>query len=216
MPGGGNTLACWSFCFKKTAMSSRILLLILLMAAGRHAAGQSATTDVILRTDGSEVSGRVVVITPMYMQYVPPASADTLRLAAADVFMVRYANGTREVLHPATPNAAPDLLPGLSDPERTALGRHDANRYYRSGGPFWGSLAASFGTGPLLGLLAPALIAGRPVADNRLGAPRPILLTEPTYGMAYHKEAQRLKRSRVWAGYAVGTGILLVLLASEQ
>ena len=201
-------------------MNSRILLLILLMAAGRHAVGQSATTDVILRTDGSEVPGRVVVITPVCVRYLPPASADTLRLVAAGVFMVRYANGTREVLHPAapnaTPNAAPDLLPGLSETERRALGRRDANHSYRSGGPFWGSLAASFGTGPLLGILAPALIAGRPVADNRLGAPRPILLTEPTYGMAYHKEAQRLKRSRAWAGYAVGAGVLLVLLASEQ
>ena len=197
-------------------MNSRTLLLILLMAAGRHAVGQSATTDVILRTDGSEVPGRVVVITPVCVRYLPPASADTLRLVAADVFMVRYANGTREVLHPAAPNAAPDLLPGLSETERRALGRRDANHRYRSSGPFWGSLAASFGTGPLLGLLAPALIAGRPVADNRLGAPRPILLTEPTYGMAYHKEAQRLKRSRAWAGYAVGTGILLVLLAGEQ
>ena len=174
-----------------------------------------AQTDTILRSDGSEVRGRVLTISPLALTYVPVLAADTLRLAATDVFLVRYANGTREVLHPVAPNAATDLLPGLSETERRALGRRDANHSYRSSGPFWGSLAAAFGTGPLLGLLAPALIAGRPVAGNHLGAPQPILLTEPTYGMAYHKEAQRLKRSRAWAGYAVGTGILLVLLASE-
>ena len=152
------------------------------------------------------------------MRYLPPASADTLRLAAADVFLVRYANGTREVLHPVAPatarNIAPDLLPGLSDTERTALGHRDARRNYRSGGPFWGSFAASLGAGPLLGVIAPACIVPRPVADQNLRAPQPALLTDFAYGGAYRREARRLKRGRAWAGYGVGLGVLVMLVGN--
>ncbi len=204
-------------------MKAFVCLLLVLLAAASHAAAQpTTTTDIILRTDGTEISGRVVIITSVQVRYLPPASADTLRLAAADVFLVRYANGTREVLHPvastvalnAARTPAPDLLPGLSDLERTALGRRDARRSYRSGGPFWGSFAASLGAGPLLGIIAPACIAPRPVADYNLRAPQPVLLTDFAYGGAYRQEARRLKRGRAWAGYSVGLGVLVMLVAS--
>ena len=203
-------------------MTCRLFLLVLLLMAGRRAAAQPAGPDVIFRTDGAEIAGRVVVLTPVCLRYLPPASADTLRLAVADVFMVRYANGTRELLHPVPPAAAPgpaaapDLLPGLGTAARQALGRRDAGRNYRNNGPFWGALGAGLGTGPLLGLMAPAIMAPYPVADVRLGAPRPALLAEPAYGPAYRQQAQHLKRRRTWAGYGVGVGLLVLLLASGQ
>ena len=84
-----------------------LLLLLLLAGVGQARAQMAGTTDVILRTDGSEVPGRVLTISPLVLRYLPPAGADTLRLATADVFLVRYANGAREILHPAAATEKP-------------------------------------------------------------------------------------------------------------
>lgn len=195
---------------------NRLLPLLLLLAGTARA--QPAPTDVMLRTDGSEVPGRVLTITPVELRYLPPAGADTLRLATADVFLVRYANGTREVLHPPAAAGARlfpvDLLPGLDVAQRRALAQQAAGRGYTDRGPFWGSLGATLYGGPLLGVVAPAIIAPRPVATARLGAPHPELLADPSYGEAYRQEAQRRKRGRAWGGYGVGVGAWVLLVGA--
>ena len=183
-----------------------------------QARAQAPGPDVILRTDGREVPGRVLTISPLMLTYLPPAGADTLRLATADVFLVRYANGTREVLHPIAAATGkppvPDPLPNLSDAQRRAKGRQDAARGYTGSGPFWGSLGATLYGGPLLGVVAPVSIAPHPIAVANLGAPRLALLADPAYGPAYRQEAQRRKRDRTWAGYGVGVGVWVVLIGS--
>lgn len=193
----------------------RLLLLLLLVGAGQARAQEAATTDVILRTDGSEVPGRVLTITPLELRYLPPASTDTLHLAATDVFLVRYANGTREVLHAPTSTENPealDLLPGLSDAQRRTKARQDAARSYTSNGPFWGSLGATLYGGPLLGVVAPVSIASHPIAPANLQAPQPELLADPAYGPAYRDEAQHRKRGRAWGGYGIGVGAWVLLI----
>ena len=195
----------------------RLLLLLLLTGAGQVRAQEAGTTDVILRTNGSEVTGRVLTISPLELRYLPPAGADTLRLAAADVFLVRYANGTREVLHPPTSSenpAAPDLLPGLSDAQRRTKGHQDAAHSYTSNGAFWGSLGATLYGGPFIGVVAPAIIAPHKIAAANLKPPYPALLADPAYGPAYREEAQHRKRGRAWGGYGVGVGVWVVLIGS--
>ncbi|MGY3091223.1 hypothetical protein ACVWYF_004289 [Hymenobacter sp. UYAg731] len=196
----------------------RLLLPALLVAGMGPARAQAAgTTDVILRTDGREVPGRVLTISPLTLRYLPPTGADTLQLATADVFLVRYANGTREVLHPAASTEqppAPDLLPDLSEAQRRTKGRQDAARSYTSSGPFWGSLGATLYGGPLLGVVAPVSIAPHPIVAANLRAPHPELLADPAYGPAYRAEAQRRKRDRAWGGYVTGVGVWVVVLGS--
>lgn len=192
-------------------------LLFLLLAGTYGARAQHTSADVILRTDGSEVVGRVLTISPLEVRYLPPAGADTLRLAVADVFLVRYANGTREVLHPVNTSAGAnnsDLLPGLSDQQRRVRGREDAARYYTSQAPFWGSLGATLYAGPLVGLIAPAVIAPHKVSMRNLQAPHPELLADPVYGNAYQQEAHRRKRNHTWAGYGTGAGVWVVLIGA--
>ena len=200
---------------------NRIVVLalgLLMSSAARAQAPAPATTDVMLRADGQEVPGRVLTISPLEIRYLAPGGADTLRLATAEVFLIRYANGTREVLRQpptaAAAPAAPDLLPGLSLPQRRQLATQAAARGYTTTGPFWISLGSTLYLGPLIGVAVPALMAPHPVALNRLQAPRPELLNDPIYGDAYRREAQRLKRNRAWGGYGVATGAYLVLLAA--
>ena len=197
-----------------TPTATRCLLLLLLAGMGQ-ARAQAPQTDVILRTDGTELLGRVLTISPLTLSYLAPAGADTLHLAATEVFLVRYANGTREVLHPeplAEKPQVPDLLAGLSETQRRAKGRQDAARSYVASGPFWGSLGATLYGGPLLGVVAPAVIAPHAIAAVNLKAPQPELLADPAYAYAYRAEAQHRKRGRAWGGYGVGLGVWVVLI----
>jgi len=177
-----------------------------------------AQTDTILRSDGSEVRGRVLTISPLALTYVPVLAADTLRLAATDVFLVRYANGTREVLHPVAPPVAvpPDLtgglLTGLSGPERFQRGQTDAATHYRDGDVFAGSMTATFFLGPFIGLVPTLAIADAPVQARHLHPPALVLLRDQDYGSGYQAQACRAKRHHAWAGYATGIALDFLLL----
>ena len=178
-----------------------------------------AATDVIVRTNGDELPARVLRITPQLVRYLPlpPApdslgratAADTLQLAAADVFMVRFANGTREVLR-AAPAPGTSLV-GLSTAQRTALGRQDSRKYYKPDkGVFWGTFGATVATfyaGPVVG----GAIALTPPKRHNLNAPQPDLLNDPAYYDGYRQQAQNRKLGKAAAGLGVGVGTLAVL-----
>lgn len=198
--------------------------LLLLLAAALCAlpparAQAPVRPDTILRLDGEEVRGRVLVLTPTALRYLPaaPAAPDTLTLPVAEVFLVRYANGTRELLHPAAgppaPDGPPDLLPGLSPGQRLAYGRRDALGHYTDHGPYWGTLGATLYAGPLFGVIAPAIISGKEVKAENFRAPAPALLADPDYRRGYQEQANRSKRQRAWGGYGTGAGIYVALFA---
>ncbi|GAC1367434.1 MAG: hypothetical protein NVSMB30_01610 [Hymenobacter sp.] len=181
-----------------------------------------AQTDTILRTNGDEVRGRVLTITPVDLTYVSadptkPAGADTVRLPAASVLLVRYANGTKEIISataaaltpPATPAAS--LLPGLSAPERYQCGRADALKQYRPRGVFVGTLGSTLLLGPMVGtfagLTSAAILSSTRVNDRNLLASAPALLSDPSYASGYRQQANRTKRQNAWGGYGTGMGI---------
>lgn len=197
---------------------NRFPLFMLLLAGVGQAWAQSvpAQADVILRTDGTEVPGRVLTITPRDLSYLPPTGADTLRLAVADVFLVRYANGTRELLHPAS---AADMAETSGNPlrppdgaGRTARGQADAHRRYRGREAFSGALGSAFVLGPFVGVLSTLAIANAPVSERNWRAPAPGLLADYEYTNGYRQQANATKRRRTWAGYAVGAGLQVLVL----
>ncbi|MGI4869979.1 MAG: hypothetical protein ACRYFX_02240 [Janthinobacterium lividum] len=47
---------------------------------------------------------------------------------------------------------------------------------------------------------------------TNLGAPQPVLLTDPSYQMGYQQQANQLKRRRTWGGYYVATGLYVLLI----
>lgn len=202
-----------------------LLLLLAGAARAQNALPPAAPTDVIVRLDGQEVPGRVLLITPSVLRYLPappagapiPTPPDTLQLPVAAVFLVRYANGTREVLtRPGPVAAAPQLgdgqLAALSGPERQRLGRADAARFYRGRNVFWGAAGATLYLGPLFGLGSTAGIAGHAVAPYNLRAPVPALLQDPDYSFGYRDQAHHIKRGKAWAGYGAGVGLQVVLI----
>jgi hypothetical protein len=163
--------------------------------------------DVILRTNGDEVKAQVVAITPEKVAYVPatePPSTDTLYMPAPEVFMIRYANGTKEVLAAAAP--APGL--GRTPQEMLNQGRQDARRYFKAPGAFWGTFGATFITVPFLGglggIATGTAIAVSPPKDNRIVVPNKELLADANYMRGYEKQAQRKKLGKAATGFGVG------------
>ncbi|MGI4886375.1 MAG: hypothetical protein ACRYFR_15570 [Janthinobacterium lividum] len=197
-----------------------ILLLLVALGPLLSARAQSPAApgpDTILRLDGQEIRGRVVVLGPEQLRYLPAASAasDTLALPVAEVFLIRYANGTRAVLHPelAAAGAPADLLAGLNAGQRDSLGRRDAATHYNKHGPYWGTLGATLYAGPVLGLVTPAAVSSIDVKARNLQAPQPALLADADYQRGYQQQANRTKRRRTWAGYGTGAGAWVVLVA---
>ncbi|WP_140467322.1 hypothetical protein [Hymenobacter nivis] len=198
----------------------KLLLLLVLVGALRPARAQTPAApgpDTILRRDGQEIQGRVVVLTPTELRYLPaaPAPPDTLALPVAEVFLIRYANGTREVLPPAPAAGAPaDPLAGLGTRQRDSLGRRDAATHYRTPGAFWGAAGAAFGASPVYGIAVPIVLSAKPVKPVNFQAPDQTLLLDPSYQHGYQQQANSTKRKQAWAGYATGTGAWAVLFGA--
>lgn len=197
-----------------------ILLLLMMLGAllpARARAQAAPGSDTILRLDGQEIQGRVVVLTPTVLRYLPaaPAPPDTLALPVAEVFLVRYANGTKEVLHPEmAAGGSADLLPGLDARQRDSLGRRDAAAHYNQHGPYWGTFGTTLYAGPVFGLVPAAIVSSIDVKARNFQSPQPALLADANYQRGYQQQANRTKRQRTWSGYGTGVGVWVVLIAA--
>ena len=207
----------------------RLLFFVALLPAllARPAQAQTRPSDVILRTSGEEVRGRVLAISPAQISYLAApdsgraAAPDTLRLPAASVFMVRYANGTRDLIQPpAGPAADPAgaLLGSLNPSQRYLRGQVDSRQQYRGGGAFAGTLGTTvlFGPlmGPVLGLVSTVIVSSTAVPPHRLLVPGSVLMSDPAYAKGYREQTKHTKSRRAWGGFGVGMGAnaLLIML----
>jgi hypothetical protein len=165
--------------------------------------------DTILRTDGDEVKARVLAITPTDVAYVPttePPSTDTLHLRATEVFLIRYANGTKEILHDTTAVASTVEKPRTAQ-EMNNQGRLDAKRYFKPRGAFWGTAGATFLSTPYAGvggIATGVAIAVTPPKRHNMIVPDQALLNDNNYVSGYQKQAQRQKLGKAAGGFGVG------------
>ena len=217
-------------------MFSRFSILLALVALLWLAPTTGWAQDVILDLNGNEFVGQVVEITPTEVIYraadSDPALPPTI-LARRTLFMVRFANGAKEVFGVAGAPALPippatESVPGSSAPQPTydaavgpdgltlvqrqelrQRGVADAHRYYSTTGPFLGSMAGTILT---LSSPYPSLVVGlvKPKAEkNALLDPK--LLVYPSYVEGYETTARRRKTWPVVGGYA--SGVLIIILA---
>lgn len=187
----------------------------LLLLCGLLLTFRATAQDVILQTNGEELPSKVLTITPELVTYVSP-TADTLRLAATQVFLIRYANGTREVLTRPTAAPAPGLT-GLSTEAAYARGRRDARTHFRASGVFWGTYAATVGTVGYLGIggvaTGVAISMSEPKTKNFI-VPDATLLQNPDYVKGYRHQARNKKIGNVAGGYGAGVGTVVALVVA--
>ncbi|SFQ20690.1 hypothetical protein [Hymenobacter arizonensis] len=192
-------------------LSSCLIACVLVALLSLLAGPALAQTDTIVRTNGDEVPGRVLSISPLSISYV--TGTDTVRVPTTGVFLIRYANGTKEVISRLTTPTEPAKQPdGPSGTQLEARGRADALVRYRGSQAVTGAAAATFFLGPVLGLLSTSAIANAPVQLRNLDAPAPAMLTNSNYAAGYSQQADATKRRQAWKGYGIGVGLQLVLI----
>lgn len=211
-------------------MFARFPFLILLLASWLVAPATAGAQDVITDLNGTEVQGQVIEITPTQVLYraldtdaaLPPSVLDKKTL-----FMVRFANGTKEVFTSPTPApelmAAPELGSGGGAPPATSggapmsaaelsyLGSQDALRYHNYSGAFWGTYAATvltFYGGPLVGA-GVSVVRPKAARNMRLD---PARLQYPAYVDSYERQAQSRKLGQAAKGFGAGVVTLVALV----
>jgi len=119
----------------------------------------SQAQDLILLTSGDEINAKITEITTTEIWYKKPDSLQgrTFSLPKQAVFMLKYANGAKELIKPYQPTDT------LAEETRTPqqlyeLGRQDARRYYRGNGAMWASAGATL----LLGIPGTIIVGAIP------------------------------------------------------
>lgn len=119
----------------------RNLLIVILTLLLQTAFAQ----DYIVKVNGDEVSARVLEITlDEVLYHQPDSSAEViLRMPKADVFMIRFENGTKEVFTENLPGNEGMAEEVLTADQLYLLGKRDALQYYKGNGVMWGSAAST-------------------------------------------------------------------------
>ncbi|MDO6391288.1 hypothetical protein Q4E40_14200 [Pontibacter sp. BT731] len=168
--------------------------------------------DTIIKKTGEEIPSRVLEITLHEVLYQHPDSLQgiTWRLPKAEVFMVKFENGTKEVFE-QQPDSLSGIAPGMTADELYALGMADAKQYYKGNGAMWGSAASTMVMFPL-GLAGSLVIGATPPKVKSTLVSDVRLLEEQDYLKGYKEQAARKKRGKALAGVGIGAGIQLGLI----
>ncbi|MDU0369749.1 hypothetical protein ACFPAF_05030 [Hymenobacter endophyticus] len=98
---------------------NRLLLSLILLLAGFAAHAQ----DLLTKTTGEEVQVKVLEITPTEVRYKRTDNPDgpLITMRRTDVFMIRYANGTKEMLGGSLPSGVPATAPAAGPAAGTGV-----------------------------------------------------------------------------------------------
>lgn len=167
--------------------------------------------DIIVKISGDELPVKITEITLNDIVYKHPdsLSGQPRTIPKKEVFMVKYANGAKEVI------TTMDVEPAGALPEERPeimyqRGKTDARIYYKGAGTLWGSAAASllppYGYVVPLGLmLTKPKIANSTVPDMRL-------LQNKDYVKGFEKQAHNRKIGKALAGMGIGTVVITTAL----
>ena len=182
-------------------------LLILLAVLGAQLV---MAQDVIVKINGEELQARVLEITTTDVMYLSADTTDTLnyRIAKTEVFMIRFANGTKEVFQENLPGTVAATATIVDPALMYEQGRQDARLHYNGTGAMLGSAASVFVAGPV----GPIIIgAVKPRAKNN-NMLQPDLAQNPDYKRGYEKQAHNRKIGKAALGFGIGTGASIMYL----
>jgi hypothetical protein len=198
------------------------------------ASAWASAQDVLIKRNGDEIKAKVLTITPSEITYLLPgnpqdslgAPAQELTLARREVFMIKYANGVKEVFEGEQttpvktvayePENKPVAVRKDNKAEMFERGKFDARGFYRGyTGAATGTLIVSL-LSPVAGLIPAVACSAAPPGSHNLHFPDYDLYKDGSYQAGYRQQAHRIKAGRVWRNWGIGLGVnlaLIVLLA---
>ena len=190
-------------------MDTRKILLITLLCLS---SGLAFAQDEIILVSGDKVMGKVLEITLESILYQPQDSLEsiTMTLPKKEVFMIRYANGTKSVFQENLPSTTSPIEASPASPQQMyALGQQDARLYYKGNGALWGSAACALTFYGLVGSVVIAAVKPE-VRPDRVSDVN--LIADPNYYMGYQKTAHRRKIGKAAIGAGIGSAVLPVVI----
>ena len=183
------------------------VLLLLLLALTQNAFAQ----DRIVKLNGDEILARVLEIGLQEVKFQHPDSLQGVlhSMPKSDIFMIQFANGTKEVFSQNLTENQPQNLSHADPNSMYQLGREDARRLYKGNGAMWGSAGcALFLPYGLAGSAAIGLVRPRafrnPVSNISY-------LADPNYVKGYEQQAHRKKVGKVAAGAGIGVATITAI-----
>lgn len=163
--------------------------------------------DRIVTIEGDEILCKVKIVDTAFIHYLPKdTAADTLTYLAEmqqirikEVFMITYANGSKDVFTENLPGEKPEETANTNtiaaNNEMFALGQEDAKQRFDGTGAF----VAGF-----IGLVPGAIVAVTTPQIRPSKVSDPSLITDDNYRRGYKKAASNKKLKNAAAGYAAG------------
>jgi hypothetical protein len=182
----------------------RIIAFLLLIFCGLSVV---MAQDIISIKSGGEMKVRIIKLNPTNVIFIPESSYDTTYMPRNEISRLQYSTGIIIYLEedeiPVFPNE-----PG--NDSLFTLGKMDATRYYKGYKPaaiatMISSIYFPFGVIPAI-----ACSATRPSAKS-LGYKDPKLMEDPNYYDGYTKTAHNIKKKKVWGGFAIGSGFVILI-----
>lgn len=180
------------------------------------------TQDIITQKSGEDVKAKIIEVTQTEVKYkkFDNLTGPTFTMAKADILMVRYENGTKDIFN-VEPKASSNTSNSSNSSNATstqntddlhAKGQIDATRYYTGyKGAGTGTLIASL-LSPLVGLVPAIACSSTQPKDENLMYPSSELMKKPDYNNGYATKAKKIKSGKVWTNWGIGFGVNLVLV----
>lgn len=188
--------------------------------------------DTIYRMNGDTVLAKVIAVNPEDVKYKKDGniSGPTYTILRSTVKSISYKNGSiisidgklGEALPAASDSTSLVILPEQEQPDlvlpdtstTTSVdegyslnGRDDAKAHYKKY-KMAAALTLSVSLlSPFAGLVPAFICSIKSPAETNLGYPDNKLAKKQTYAKAYAKEANKIKQTKVWTGWAIGLAV---------
>lgn len=173
--------------------------------------------DIITKTNGDELQGKVIKITKINVKYKMEGNGDSSvhSIAKKSVFSIKYENGLKEVFNESHIDDA-DMEGHWDKKSMKQQGKEDAmDNYHKYRGAKAGTEITAFVGGPIIGLIPAIICSSTPPKEKNLNYPDPELMKNEEYNAGYRAETRHLKRKKVWGGYVAGVVIEIASIVLE-
>lgn len=163
--------------------------------------------DIISLKSGGEMKARILSLSSKNVSFIPENSSDTLSLLRDEITRLHYCSG---IIIYLSENEMPTLINIPKNDSLFDLGKSDATRYYKGYKPAAIATMISSIYFPF-GLIPAIACSATSPSMSHLGYKDQKLMGNPSYYEGYTKTAHKIKKKKVWGGFAIGSGFIFVI-----
>jgi hypothetical protein len=167
--------------------------------------------DVITKKTSEDILAKVIEVNISEIKYkkFDNPTGPTFTILKADVIMIRYENGTKDIFNENTPVKTTPI-----EIENYFLkGQKDATINYKGyKGAGTGTLITSLLLSPLVGLIPALACSLTPPQTQNLNYPNEKLFSNSDYQNGYTQKAKKIKSNKVWTNWGIALGINTILI----